>query len=47
MVAMTKPSKAADLRSLSDEELSAEVYKSKRAMFDLRVAQKTRQVGPR
>ncbi len=44
VLAMAKPTKAGDLRGLSDEELGAEVYKSKRALFDLRVAQKTRQV---
>lgn len=45
LVAMAKPSKAADLRGLSEEEISAEVYKCKRALFDLRVAQKTRQAS--
>ena len=45
VVAMAKPSKAADLRGLSEEEISAEVYKCKRALFDLRVAQKTRQAS--
>ncbi|KAK9841745.1 hypothetical protein WJX81_000253 [Elliptochloris bilobata] len=40
---MAKPTKASDLRGLSEEELNAEVYKCKRALFDLRVAQRTRQ----
>ena len=45
VLAMAKPSKAADMRGLSEEEISAEVYKCKRALFDLRVAQKTRQAS--
>ena len=47
VIAMAKPSKAADMRGLSEEEINAEVYKCKRALFDLRVAQKTRQASAR
>lgn len=45
VVSMAKPTKAADLRGMSEEEVNAEVYKCKRALFDLRVAQKTRQAS--
>lgn len=39
-----KPTKAADFRGLSNEEIDAAVAESKRALFDMRIAQKTRQV---
>ncbi len=42
-----KRSKAADFRSLSQGDIKAEVEKAKRELFDLRVKQKTRQVGRR
>ena len=37
-------SKAADLRQLSDEDLTAEIAKVKRALFDLRFKKATRQI---
>ena len=40
-----KISKAADFRDLSQEQISEEVQKLKRELFDLRVKQKTRQVS--
>jgi hypothetical protein len=39
-----KPTKAADFRSLSDEDIKAAVSEGKTALFKLRMAQKTRQV---
>ena len=39
-----KPTKAADFRGLSNEEIDKAVSESKRALFDMRIAQKTRQV---
>lgn len=40
-----KPTKAADFCGLSNEEIDTAVAESKRALFDMRIAQKTRQVG--
>ena len=37
-------SKAADFRELSEEDLSAEIAKTKRALFDLRFKKATRQM---
>ena len=42
-----KPTKAADFRGLSNEEIDKAVAESKRALFDMRIAQKTRQVRKR
>ena len=42
-----KPTKAADFRGLSNEEIDKAVAESKRALFDMRIAQKTRQVRRR
>ena len=39
-----KPTKAADFRGLSNDEIDKAVAESKRALFDMRIAQKTRQV---
>ena len=39
-----KPTKAADFRGLSNAEIDTAVAESKRALFDMRIAQKTRQV---
>ena len=39
-----KPTKAADFRSMSDDDLKAAVSEGKMALFKLRMAQKTRQV---
>jgi hypothetical protein len=39
-----KPTKAADFRSLTDEQIKQEVADGKKALFKLRMAQKTRQV---
>lgn len=40
-----KPSKAADFRSLNDSQIDEEVQKSKRELFNLRIAQRTKQVS--
>jgi hypothetical protein len=40
-----KPTKASDFRSLEASQIDEEVQKSKRALFDLRMAQRTKQVG--
>lgn len=40
-----KPTKASEFRSLDASQIQEEVQKSKRALFDLRMAQKTKQVG--
>ena len=42
-----KPTKAADFRGLSNDEIDTAVAESKRALFDMRIAQKTRQVRRR
>lgn len=39
-----KPTKAADFRGLTNEDIDKAVAESKRALFDMRIAQKTRQV---
>lgn len=39
-----KPTKAADFRALSEADIDAAVAESKRALFDMRIAQRTRQV---
>ena len=41
---MAKPSKAADLRSLSDEDIEKQVYDCKKALLDMRIAQASRKV---
>ena len=41
---VAKATKAADLRGLTTEDIQKQIYESKRALFDLRVAQKTRKV---
>ena len=43
IVAMARP-KASDWRSLSPEQIQEEIAKSKRALYDWRVAKATRQV---
>jgi ribosomal protein L29 len=43
-VVAAKPTKAADFRSLSDEDIKQQVADGKKALFKLRMAQKTRQV---
>ena len=40
-----KPSRAADFRSLNDSQIDEEVQKSKRELFNLRIAQRTKQVS--
>ena len=42
-----KPTKAADFRTLPDADIDASVAESKRALFDMRIAQRTRQVRER
>lgn len=44
VVVAAKPTKAADFRGLSNEEIDTAVAESKRALFDMRIAQRTRQV---
>lgn len=39
-----KPTKAADFRGLTNEEIDKEVYECQRKLMDLRFAQKTRKV---
>lgn len=39
-----KPTKAAEFRGLDDAAIDAAVAESKRALFDMRIAQRTRQV---
>lgn len=46
VVVAAKPTKAADFRGLSNDEIDAAVAESKRALFDMRIAQRTRQVRP-
>lgn len=43
--AKLKPTKASEFRGLSYEEIDAEVAKAKRVLLDLRIKQRTRQVG--
>lgn len=43
VLAMAKPTKAAEFRGLSAEQIDQEVATAKRALFDLRLKQKTRQ----
>ena len=44
-VVAAKPTKAADFRPLSEEDLQTAVRESERALLTLRIAQKTRKVG--
>ncbi len=41
---MAKPTKAADFRGLTNEEIDKEVYVCRRKLLDCRIAQKTRKV---
>ena len=45
VVCLAKPPRAADFRGLSREQIEEEVTAAKRALFDLRVKQRTRQVS--
>lgn len=40
-----KPTKASEFRQLNASQIDEEVQKSKRALLDLRIAQRTKQVG--